>query len=57
VKFLIDENISPLVAERLRNFGYGARQAPETGFKGLPDSKCPAQQAVRHPAEAFYGSY
>ncbi len=39
MRFLIDENISPLVAEALRQQGYDVQHVREIGLKGRPDSE------------------
>lgn len=37
--FLIDENLSPLLAEDLRRFGYKAKAVREVGLMGQSDNK------------------
>lgn len=36
-RFLVDENLSPLIAEALRSFGYDAKAVRELGMMGCSD--------------------
>jgi len=47
MRFLIDENISPLVAEALRQQGYDAQHVREIGLKGQPDPEIMAYARQR----------
>ncbi len=39
MRFLIDENISPLVTEALRQQGYDIQHVREIGLEGRPNSE------------------
>lgn len=39
MKLLVDENVSPRVAEALRDKGYDVRHVREVGMKGQPDAE------------------
>ena len=39
MKLLVDENVSPRVAEALRDKGYDVQHVREVGMKGQPDAE------------------
>ena len=53
MRFLLDENLPPALAERLTSIGYEARHVIEIGYNNTPDFKITAFAASTGDVNQF----